>query len=78
MDPTGGPKEFVLCFDGTNNKFHGDSSDSNVLKIFRVSPVCSVNSPDLLEKDARSDYHQPVSLLSTWYWHVCDFSLTFT
>ncbi|KAF7178184.1 hypothetical protein CNMCM7691_006856 [Aspergillus felis] len=35
MDPTPAPKEFVLCFDGTNNKFHGDSSDSNVLKIFR-------------------------------------------
>ncbi|PKX88906.1 T6SS phospholipase effector Tle1-like catalytic domain-containing protein [Aspergillus novofumigatus IBT 16806] len=36
MDHTAGPKEFVLCFDGTNNKFHGDSSDSNVLKIFRM------------------------------------------
>ena len=31
------PKTFVLCFDGTGNKFHADSSDSNVLKIFRVS-----------------------------------------
>jgi uncharacterized protein (DUF2235 family) len=27
----------VLCFDGTGNKFAGDESDSNVLKIFRVS-----------------------------------------
>lgn len=31
------PKTFVLCFDGTGNKFSGDESDSNVLKIFRVS-----------------------------------------
>lgn len=31
------PRTFVLCFDGTGNKFHADSSDSNVLKIFRVS-----------------------------------------
>jgi uncharacterized protein (DUF2235 family) len=31
------PKQFVLCFDGTGNKFCGDESDSNVLKIFRVS-----------------------------------------
>ncbi|KAA8647928.1 hypothetical protein EYZ11_011747 [Aspergillus tanneri] len=31
-----GPKEFVLCFDGTGNKFHGGVSDSNVLKIFRM------------------------------------------
>jgi uncharacterized protein (DUF2235 family) len=30
-------KQFVLCFDGTGNKFAGDESDSNVLKIFRVS-----------------------------------------
>ncbi|KAK2771008.1 hypothetical protein FQN53_005244 [Emmonsiellopsis sp. PD_33] len=30
------PKTFVLCFDGTGNKFKGDDSDSNVLKIFRM------------------------------------------
>lgn len=30
------PKQFVLCFDGTGNKFCGDDSDSNVLKIFRM------------------------------------------
>jgi uncharacterized protein (DUF2235 family) len=34
---SGMPKQFVLCFDGTGNKFAGDESDSNVLKIFRVS-----------------------------------------
>ncbi|PWY90209.1 hypothetical protein BO70DRAFT_136678 [Aspergillus heteromorphus CBS 117.55] len=34
--PAPGPKHFVLCFDGTGNKFCGDSSDSNVLKIFRM------------------------------------------
>lgn len=34
--PHGPPKQFVLCFDGTGNKFAGDESDSNVLKIFRV------------------------------------------
>jgi Uncharacterized alpha/beta hydrolase domain (DUF2235) len=43
MEPTIGPqpapKTFVLCFDGTGNKFSGDESDSNVLKIFRVSIV---------------------------------------
>lgn len=35
--PSHVPKQFVLCFDGTGNKFAGDESDSNVLKIFRVS-----------------------------------------
>lgn len=31
-----GPRKIVLCFDGTGNKFHGDDSDSNILKIFRM------------------------------------------
>lgn len=29
-------KKFVLCFDGTGNKFQGDDSDSNILKIYRM------------------------------------------
>lgn len=29
-------RKLVLCFDGTGNKFHGDDSDSNILKIFRM------------------------------------------
>jgi uncharacterized protein (DUF2235 family) len=36
VGPNSNPKQFVLCFDGTGNKFAGDESDSNVLKIFRV------------------------------------------
>ncbi|KAL5598670.1 hypothetical protein BROUX41_003416 [Berkeleyomyces rouxiae] len=30
------PRKLVLCFDGTGNKFHGDDSDSNILKLFRM------------------------------------------
>ncbi|KAJ6080972.1 hypothetical protein N7499_005846 [Penicillium canescens] len=29
-------KQFVLCFDGTGNKFAGDASDTNLLKIYRM------------------------------------------
>jgi len=29
-------KKFVLCFDGTGNKFQGTDSDSNILKIYRM------------------------------------------
>ncbi len=29
-------RKLVLCFDGTGNKFRGDDSDSNILKIFRM------------------------------------------
>lgn len=32
----GNPKTFVLCFDGTGNKFSGTDSDSNILKIYRM------------------------------------------
>lgn len=39
LAPSAVPKQFVLCFDGTGNKFAGDESDSNVLKIFRVSRI---------------------------------------
>jgi uncharacterized protein (DUF2235 family) len=28
-------KKFILCFDGTGNKFSGTDADSNILKIFR-------------------------------------------
>lgn len=34
--PSQGRKTFVLCFDGTGNKFTGTASDSNILKIFRM------------------------------------------
>jgi uncharacterized protein (DUF2235 family) len=30
------PNSFALCFDGTGNEFRGDSTDSNVLRIFRL------------------------------------------
>ncbi|ERF68727.1 hypothetical protein EPUS_07145 [Endocarpon pusillum Z07020] len=30
------PKTFVLCFDGTGNKFSGTDEDSNILKIYRM------------------------------------------
>ncbi|KAI8935647.1 hypothetical protein NX059_007173 [Plenodomus lindquistii] len=30
------PKKFVLCFDGTGNKFSGTDADSNILKVYRM------------------------------------------
>ncbi|KAK3940861.1 hypothetical protein QBC46DRAFT_112348 [Diplogelasinospora grovesii] len=39
-------RKLVLCFDGTGNKFHGDDSDSNILKIFRM-----------LDRTASDQYH---------------------
>ena len=29
-------KKLILCFDGTGNKFKGNQSDTNILKIFRM------------------------------------------
>jgi uncharacterized protein (DUF2235 family) len=34
--PAHARKKFVLCFDGTGNKFSGTESDSNILKIYRM------------------------------------------
>jgi hypothetical protein len=39
-------KKFILCFDGTGNKFSGTDSDSNILKIFRM-----------LDRDDSSQFH---------------------
>ncbi|KAI9152207.1 hypothetical protein HJFPF1_09434 [Paramyrothecium foliicola] len=50
MDRSRGPKKLVLCFDGTGNKFNGDDSDSNILKIFRVLDR---------EADDQFHYYQP-------------------
>jgi uncharacterized protein (DUF2235 family) len=48
--PVNVPKQFVLCFDGTGNKFAGDESDSNVLKIFRVSDNLASVVQDLTDR----------------------------
>ncbi|KAI0891685.1 hypothetical protein F4806DRAFT_482160 [Annulohypoxylon nitens] len=45
-NPTRAPRKLVLCFDGTGNKFRGDDSDSNILKIFRC-----------LDREAGDQYH---------------------
>lgn len=52
LGPAPIPKQFVLCFDGTGNKFAGDESDSNVLKIFRVSRYIK----DMRKKKKKSQY----------------------
>ncbi|KAJ5766306.1 uncharacterized protein N7511_003922 [Penicillium nucicola] len=36
MDQATGPRQIVLCFDGTGYEFRGDDTDSNVLKIYRM------------------------------------------
>lgn len=43
-------KKFVLCLDGTGNKFSGNESDSNILKIFRM-----LDRND----DSQKHYYQP-------------------
>jgi len=30
------PRNLVLCFDGTGNKYKGDGTDTNILKIFHM------------------------------------------
>ncbi|CAJ2503005.1 Uu.00g103990.m01.CDS01 [Anthostomella pinea] len=46
LEPCRAPNKLVLCFDGTGNKFRGDDSDSNILKIFRC-----------LDREAGDQYH---------------------
>ncbi|CAN8105491.1 unnamed protein product [Discula destructiva] len=57
-------RKLVLCFDGTGNKFHGDDSDSNILKIFRM-----------LDRTAHDQYHYYQPGIGTY---VVSSSLTHT
>lgn len=36
MEEPNEQKRLVLCFDGTGNKFQGDASDTNIVKIFQM------------------------------------------
>lgn len=60
-----GRRKLVLCFDGTGNKFHGDDSDSNILKIFRMldrtaSDQCEWSSPLQITKHDADRYGRPL------------------
>lgn len=46
LRPTRPRNKFVLCFDGTGNKFSGTDADSNILKIYRM-----------LDRDGDDQYH---------------------
>jgi len=51
--PRGKPHKIVPCFDGTGNKFQGDDSDSNILKICRMldrtaTDQCKLSDPSRL------------------------------
>jgi uncharacterized protein (DUF2235 family) len=34
--PAPNPRRLVLCFDGTGNKFQGNVSDTNIVKLFQM------------------------------------------
>jgi uncharacterized protein (DUF2235 family) len=40
------PQRLVLCFDGTGNKFTGDESDTNIVKIY-----------EMLDRTDKDQYH---------------------
>lgn len=77
------PRKLVLCFDGTGNKFRGDDSDSNILKIFRC---LDREAGDQCRScfTAMSHSHDVIlsllsrSLLPARHWHVyrIDFVIT--
>lgn len=82
-DPTDrsrGARKLVLCFDGTGNKFNGDDSDSNILKIFRM-----------LDREAEDQFHyyqrklfvlwyrvMLIVVESSWHWDIRRVRVPFT
>lgn len=74
--PATGPKRpntsFVLCFDGTGNKFSGTPADSNILKIFRMLDAAD---------PAYHVYYQPgigTYVQSNTYSHTSVFTKTYS
>lgn len=53
------PRRLVLCFDGTSNKFQGDRSDTNIVKIYQM-----------LERNTSDQFHyyqrMPRTVLVLW------------
>jgi hypothetical protein len=70
------PRKLVLCFDGTGNKFRGDDSDSNILKIFRC--LDREAGDQCRSRFTAPNYNVVVvlillsrPLLPAGYWYVC-------
>jgi uncharacterized protein (DUF2235 family) len=53
-------RKFILCFDGTGNKFSGTDADSNILKIYRMLDR---------NEDDQFHYYQPgIGMLKILLW----------
>jgi uncharacterized protein (DUF2235 family) len=46
QDASKKPKRLVLCFDGTDNKYSADESDSNIVQIY-----------ELMDRESLNQYH---------------------
>lgn len=53
----GKKRRLVLCFDGTGNKFQGNESDTNIVKIY-----------ELLERDDPGQFHYYQREPSILFW----------
>ncbi len=65
---------FVLCFDGTGNKFSGSDSDSNILKIYRMLDRTQGNTYHYYQPgigtyvtSSSLDHTSVVTRLKSWY-----------
>ena len=67
-------KTFVLCFDGTGNKFSGTDGDSNILKIYRMLDRSQGNQFHYYQpgigtyvQSASLDHTSAFTRLKSWY-----------
>jgi uncharacterized protein (DUF2235 family) len=72
-------KKFILCFDGTGNKFSGTDSDSNILKIYRMLDRDDNNQfhyyqPGIGTYVATSSFSHTSTLERFKSWYACDFA----
>jgi uncharacterized protein (DUF2235 family) len=61
----GKPRRLVLCFDGTSNKFQGDRSDTNIVKIYQM---LDRNTSDQFHYYQRkADHYSDINMVLTFY-----------
>lgn len=66
-------RKLILCFDGTGNKFRGDDSDSNILKIFRMLDRTANDQCKRNCSESNEEFLPAIrSLLPAWYRHLRD------
>ena len=68
------PRKLVLCFDGTGNVFNGNTSDTNIVKLYDKFDRKEPTQYHYYQSKQFASYypmwHKANSELYSWHWHI--------